>query len=119
MSRRSEHKVNQRVREGVESKRRVQLHVIQRQTEKIADLVAGSIKTIVNEAVRDELDRRGYTDYPDCRQTPEVSQEPDGQSSSETPEPVEEAVKKYHCRYCGYLGETAIHEVCCHIAIGI
>lgn len=62
MSKRSQFKIHQRVREGVEGRRRVQLHVLRVLTEKVADTVAAKLRSLVIQEVHNELDRRGYND---------------------------------------------------------
>lgn len=61
MSKKSQFKINQRVREGIEGQRGVQLHVMRTMTEKIADIVAVKLKNLVIQEVHDELERRGYS----------------------------------------------------------
>ncbi len=60
MSKRSQFKINQRVREGDEGKRRAQMYVLRTLTEKVADIVAAKLKNLVIQEVHNELDRRGY-----------------------------------------------------------
>jgi hypothetical protein len=62
MSKRSTHRLNQRVREGENGKRRVQLHVMQTQAQKISNLLAAKLKDLIAEEVANELDRRGIRD---------------------------------------------------------
>lgn len=114
MSKRSAFKTHQRVREGIEGKRRVQLHVMETQTQRIANLVAARLKDLVNQLVDDVLDQRGYTQTKlgrphdvedlytdggreDSGPPTEVSQEPDGRPDSEAPGVVE----KERCPGCG------------------
>lgn len=61
MSKRSQFKINQRVREGDEGKRRAQVHVLQTLTGALALKVADNLRTLVTEEIGHELDRRGYT----------------------------------------------------------
>lgn len=90
MSKRSTHRLNQRVREGVNGKRRVQLHVMQTQTQKIAELVASNLKGLIVEEVANELDRRGYRDQKDNSSPATMLQKPRAGADAETPEPMEE-----------------------------
>lgn len=60
MSKRSQFKINQRVREGIEGRRRVNLYVLKREAEKIADLVGAKVKEMIVTEIANELDCRGY-----------------------------------------------------------
>ena len=85
MSKRSTHRLNQRVREGVEGKRQVQLHVMQTQTQRIAELVAAQLQGLITEEVANELDRRGYRNREDSGPPAGVSQEAGAKADPETP----------------------------------
>lgn len=100
MSKRSQHKLNQRVREGTEGRRRVQLHVMRTQTQRIADRVAAQLQVLIAEEVTNELDRRGYRDREDGMPFIGVSQEFGAKADTETPEPVEKEASKNKCPHC-------------------
>jgi hypothetical protein len=110
MSKRSTFKIHQRVKEGVNGKRRVQLHVMRTQAQKISDLVAAGLKSLIAEEVANELSRRGYRDREDGMPFVAVSQESGTETDSEAPGPMEETtcpkcgagvLSGAHC-YCGY-----------------
>ncbi len=75
MSKRSVFKVNKRVREGVEGQRKVQLHVMRTQTERIAEMVGARVRELIQDEVAAELNRRGYPNQQDNRSVVEVIQD--------------------------------------------
>ena len=60
MSKRSQFKINQRAREGVQGQRRAEMHVLRVLTAQLALRVATNLREQVIEEVGHELDRRGY-----------------------------------------------------------
>lgn len=60
MSQRSAFKTRQRAKEGIVGLRKIDAHILQTRTRRMAELVAISLKTQVAEEVCRELDRRGY-----------------------------------------------------------
>ena len=61
MSKRSAHSVKNRARNGVQSNRRIDAHILEARTVRLAQLVAKSLKPIIKQEVRDEFDRRAGT----------------------------------------------------------
>lgn len=111
MSRSSGYGVGKKSRHGTQTERqRVRTHhIMATQTAKLAALVAKNVKEQIVEAVKDELDRRGYEekpgyhdvadlyedagsgDQPDSGPPSSVPKESSEQADPETPEPMEEA----------------------------
>lgn len=88
MSKRSAFKINKRNREGVESQRRVQAHVIKTQTLKLASQVSANLEAAVKETVEKELDRRGYPEKSPSSSTAESS-DPSSSRPGSTTTPTE------------------------------
>jgi predicted HTH domain antitoxin len=61
MSKRSAHRVENRSKGSVQDQRRLDAHILQLRTEKIALAIASRLKPMIQEEVKNELDRRGYT----------------------------------------------------------
>lgn len=60
MSKRSAFKTRQRATEGILGRRKIDSHILQTRTERMAELVALSLRSHVTQEVCRELDRRGY-----------------------------------------------------------
>ena len=75
MSRRSAFKTRQRAKEGILGRRKIDSHILQTRTAKMAELVALSLRAHVKQEVCSELDRRGYpiraTDRSPCGAVPD------------------------------------------------
>ncbi len=61
MSKRSAHSVKNRVKAGTQSNRRIDAHILEARTVRLAQLVSKSLKPIIRQEVRDEFDRRTFT----------------------------------------------------------